>query len=208
MAARKSVLVPFALFPRGDFPVSFPPCGPSSAKRWPMPARRYAGRSGGSSRSGVDWSWRRCGTAGTPKGPRASPSSSARCFGATGVALAGGRAHAAANDGRSGQPASGPHQHAAALQQVLLALPALGFAAGVALGAAAALMVLRALLGTEMAPDRRGVADVLRHARLRGAYGDEFRADALPARDAAGGDSGRMRGARPPPRSCRRSRRA
>lgn len=39
---------------------------------------------------------------------------------------------------------------AAALQQVLLALPALGFAAGVMLGAAALLMVLRALLGAEL----------------------------------------------------------
>jgi signal transduction histidine kinase len=39
---------------------------------------------------------------------------------------------------------------AAALQQVLLALPALGFAAGVMLGAAAALMMLRAMLGAEL----------------------------------------------------------
>jgi hypothetical protein len=37
-----------------------------------------------------------------------------------------------------------------AVQQVLLALPALGFAAGVSLGGAAVLMVLRALLGAEL----------------------------------------------------------
>jgi hypothetical protein len=37
-----------------------------------------------------------------------------------------------------------------ALQQVLLALPAIGFAAGAALGAAAVLMVLRGLLGAEL----------------------------------------------------------
>ncbi|HEY7497491.1 MAG TPA: histidine kinase [Vicinamibacterales bacterium] len=39
---------------------------------------------------------------------------------------------------------------AATLQQVLIALPALGFAAGVALGAAAALVIMRALLGAEL----------------------------------------------------------
>jgi signal transduction histidine kinase len=40
---------------------------------------------------------------------------------------------------------------ALALQQVLLALPAVGFSAGVALGAASVLMVLRGLLGAEIA---------------------------------------------------------
>jgi signal transduction histidine kinase len=43
-----------------------------------------------------------------------------------------------------------PDGEAAAVQRVLLALPALGFAAGVMLGAAALLMVLRGLLGWEL----------------------------------------------------------
>jgi signal transduction histidine kinase len=42
-----------------------------------------------------------------------------------------------------------PGGDAAAVQQVLIALPALGFAAGAALGAAAAMMALRTLLGAE-----------------------------------------------------------
>ncbi len=70
-------------------------------------------------------------------------------FGATGVALLGA-AHTLQRTMDESANRPQPHPHAAALQQVLLALPALGFASGVALGAAAALMVLRALLGTEM----------------------------------------------------------
>lgn len=56
-------------------------------------------------------------------------------------------------------PNSEPGAHSAhALQQVLLALPALGFAAGVALGAAAVLMVLRGLLGAEILLAAAGAA--------------------------------------------------
>jgi hypothetical protein len=43
-----------------------------------------------------------------------------------------------------------PTGEAIAVQQVLIALPALGFAAGVALAAAAVLMVLRVMLGAEL----------------------------------------------------------
>ena len=46
--------------------------------------------------------------------------------------------------------ARGSVHEAASVQQVLLALPAVGFAAGVSLGCAAILMLLRAMLGAEM----------------------------------------------------------
>ena len=69
-------------------------------------------------------------------------------LGVTGVALLGA-AHTLQRtmDEAAARPRA--RQEADALQQVLLALPALGFAAGVALGAAAGLMILRALLGAE-----------------------------------------------------------
>ena len=69
-------------------------------------------------------------------------------LGVTGVALLGA-AHTLQRtmDEASARPR--PREDAEALQQVLLALPALGFASGVALGAAAAFVILRALLGTE-----------------------------------------------------------
>ena len=69
-------------------------------------------------------------------------------LGVTGVALLGA-AHTLQRTMDESASRPRPREDAAALQQVLLALPALGFASGVALGAAAALMVLRALLGTE-----------------------------------------------------------
>jgi signal transduction histidine kinase len=69
-------------------------------------------------------------------------------LGVTGVALLGA-AHTLQRtmDEAAARPRA--REDADALQQVLLALPALGFASGVALGAAAALIVVRALLGTE-----------------------------------------------------------
>jgi signal transduction histidine kinase len=69
-------------------------------------------------------------------------------LGVTGVALLGA-AHTLQRtmDEAAARPRA--REDADALQQVLLALPALGFASGVALGAAAGLMILRALLGTE-----------------------------------------------------------
>jgi signal transduction histidine kinase len=70
-------------------------------------------------------------------------------LGVTGVALLGA-AHTLQRTMDETARRPRPREEGAALQQVLLALPALGFVSGVALGAAAALMVLRALLGTEM----------------------------------------------------------
>ena len=70
-------------------------------------------------------------------------------LGATGVALLGA-AHTLQRTMDEAESRPRPREAVAAVQQVLLALPALGFASGVALGAAAALMVLRALLGTEL----------------------------------------------------------
>ncbi len=70
-------------------------------------------------------------------------------LGATGVALLG-TAHTLQRTMDEAESRPRPREAVAAVQQVLLALPALGFASGVALGAAAALMVLRALLGTEL----------------------------------------------------------
>lgn len=69
-------------------------------------------------------------------------------LGVTGVALLGA-AHTLQRtmDEAAARPRT--RKDADALQQVLLTLPALGFAAGVALGAAAGLMILRALLGAE-----------------------------------------------------------
>ena len=67
-------------------------------------------------------------------------------LGATGVALLGA-AHTLQRTMDEAACRPRRREDAAALQQVLLALPALGFASGAALGAAAALMVLRALLG-------------------------------------------------------------
>jgi signal transduction histidine kinase len=69
-------------------------------------------------------------------------------LGSTGVALLGA-AHTLQRtmDESASRPRA--REDAAAVQQVLLALPAIGFASGVALGAAVALMVVRALLGTE-----------------------------------------------------------
>lgn len=69
-------------------------------------------------------------------------------LGVTGVALLGA-AHTLQRTMDEAAARPRPREDADALQQVLLALPALGFASGVVLGAAAALMVLRALLGTE-----------------------------------------------------------
>ncbi len=69
-------------------------------------------------------------------------------LGVTGVALLGA-AHTLQRTMDEAAARPRRHEDANALQQVLLALPALGFASGVTLGAAAALMVLRALLGTE-----------------------------------------------------------
>jgi signal transduction histidine kinase len=75
-------------------------------------------------------------------------------LGASGVALLGTahtlrRTMEETTERQSPNTAEGAHT-AHALQQVLLALPAIGFAAGVALGAAAVLMVLRSLLGAEL----------------------------------------------------------
>ena len=114
-----------------------------------MPARRYAAKSGGSSGSGAFWSSGRCGTAATPKGSAGVAEFLSAILGATGVALLGA-AHTLQRTMDEAASRPRPRGDAAAVQQVLLALPALGFASGVALGAAAALMVLRALLGTEM----------------------------------------------------------
>jgi len=69
-------------------------------------------------------------------------------LGVSGVALLGA-AHTLQRTMDESANRPRPREDADALQQVLLALPALGFASGVALGAAAALMVLRALLGAE-----------------------------------------------------------
>ena len=70
-------------------------------------------------------------------------------LGATGVAVLG-TAHTLQRTMEEAESRPRPREAVAAVQQVLLALPALGFASGVALGAAAVLMVLRALLGTEL----------------------------------------------------------
>jgi signal transduction histidine kinase len=69
-------------------------------------------------------------------------------LGSTGVALLGA-AHTLQRTMDESASRPRPREDAVAVQQVLLALPAIGFASGVALGAAAALMVIRALLGTE-----------------------------------------------------------
>jgi len=69
-------------------------------------------------------------------------------LGSTGVALLGA-AHTLQRTMDESADRTRPREDAVAVQQVLLALPALGFASGVALGAAVALMVVRALLGTE-----------------------------------------------------------
>jgi two-component system sensor histidine kinase AlgZ len=70
-------------------------------------------------------------------------------LGASGVALLGA-AHTLQRTMDESANRPRPREDAAAVEQVLLALPALGFAAGVALGAAAALIVLRVLLGAEL----------------------------------------------------------
>jgi signal transduction histidine kinase len=69
-------------------------------------------------------------------------------LGSTGVALLGA-AHTLQRTMDESASRPRPREDTAAVQQVLLALPAIGFASGVALGAAAALMVIRSLLGTE-----------------------------------------------------------
>jgi hypothetical protein len=70
-------------------------------------------------------------------------------LGSTGVALLGvaHTLHRTMAEAASTQPPGGD---ARGVQQVLLALPALGFAAGVTLGAAAMLMLVRAILGAEL----------------------------------------------------------
>jgi signal transduction histidine kinase len=70
-------------------------------------------------------------------------------LGASGMALLG-VAHTLQRTMQEVTELRRPAGEAAGLQQVLLALPALGFAAGVMLGAATLLMVLRALLGAEL----------------------------------------------------------
>ena len=70
-------------------------------------------------------------------------------LGSTGVALLGA-AHTLQRTMDESATRPRPRKDAAAVQQVLLALPTLGLASGIALGAAAALMVIRALLGTEL----------------------------------------------------------
>jgi signal transduction histidine kinase len=71
-------------------------------------------------------------------------------LGASGVALLGA-AHTLQQTMAEASAKARPAGETHGVQQVLLALPALGFSAGVALGAAAALMLLRGLLGTELA---------------------------------------------------------
>ena len=68
-------------------------------------------------------------------------------LGASGVALLG-TAHTLQRTLESPSGRSGKDE--LAVRQVLIALPGLGFAAGIALGAAAALMALRVLLGVEL----------------------------------------------------------
>lgn len=70
-------------------------------------------------------------------------------LGASGAALLG-LAHTLNLTMRETAARRRPIQEGVAVQQVLLALPAIGFAAGVALGCAALLMVLRAMLGAEL----------------------------------------------------------
>ena len=70
-------------------------------------------------------------------------------LGSTGVALLGA-AHTLQRTMDEAVSRQRPTRDAVAVQRVLLALPALGFASGVMLGAAAALMIIRALLGTEL----------------------------------------------------------
>jgi hypothetical protein len=73
-------------------------------------------------------------------------------LGATGVAFLGAvnTLQRTMEESVRRRPQSRDGRDAGAVQQVLVALPLLGFASGVLLGAAAALMVLRALLGTEL----------------------------------------------------------
>lgn len=70
-------------------------------------------------------------------------------LGVTGVALLGVAHTLQRTMEEAASQRQAPHD-AVAVQQVLRALPALGFAAGVALGGAAVLMLLRALLGAEL----------------------------------------------------------
>jgi signal transduction histidine kinase len=70
-------------------------------------------------------------------------------LGATGVALLG-LAHTLQQTMHEASLRRQPSAPALALQQVLLALPVVGFAAGVMLGGATLLMVLRGLLGVEL----------------------------------------------------------
>jgi signal transduction histidine kinase len=70
-------------------------------------------------------------------------------LGATGVALLG-TAHTLQRTMEEAAQRPRAIEETAVVQRVLLALPALGFAAGVALGGAAVLMLVRALLGAEI----------------------------------------------------------
>jgi len=70
-------------------------------------------------------------------------------LGASGVALLG-LAHTLQQTMHEAALRRQPSGHVVALQQVLLALPVVGFAAGVMLGGATLLMILRGLLGAEL----------------------------------------------------------
>jgi two-component system sensor histidine kinase AlgZ len=84
-------------------------------------------------------------------GPAGAAELLSALLGVSGVALLGTAHSLQRTIGESAARRSLRADHdSAALQQVLIALPALGFASGVALGAAAALVVLRALLGAEL----------------------------------------------------------
>jgi signal transduction histidine kinase len=123
-------------------------------------------------------------------------------LGASGAALLG-LAHALQQAMAAAADAPRKRGEAAAVQQVLLALPALGFAAGAVLGAAAVLMVIRALLGAELVlavvgatvyglllvwaglTVMRSVRTLFRHAEAQAAAAARARGDAAEAHLAA-----------------------
>jgi signal transduction histidine kinase len=120
----------------------------------------------------------------------------------TGAALLG-VAHALQRTMEEAASRPRPPKEAVAVQQVLLALPAFGFAAGVVLGGAAMLMLMRALLGTEIAlaiiastsyillvafaafTVMRSVRTLYLHAEQQAASAAQARTDAAEARFAA-----------------------